>query len=278
MSNASNVTGDLQIRHPEYWTLQLHVGGEQLQFTLHDVDQENSLVVGHIPLDLSSGNHLKAVENAIYDNPVLLSDFGKVRILTDSMHFALLPQELMADEELAGEAFKALYPGMKGDLGLCRLHSGQCGLAFELEAGMMSFVQRTFNMPPVFHRLHPLCEHFLRSDAQRDTACLHLNLNPGLIDVVVTRKGQLLLANTFEATTVDDTLFYALHAWQSCGLDAQRDQMLLTGSKALRDAVTPALRRYVSYVMPMIFPAAALRIGHDAVKAPLELILLALCE
>ena len=79
-------------------------------------------------------------------------------------------------------------------------------------------------------------------------------------------------------TAPDDVVYYALHAWQSFNLEATRHELFITGEKALRDAVIPTLRKYVSYVMPSIFPAAALKIGQDAVKAPFELILLALCE
>ena len=60
--------------------------------------------------------------------------------------------------------------------------------------------------------------------------------------------------------------------------EATKNELFVTGSKALRDATIPTLRKYINYVMPSIFPAAALRIGQDAVKAPLSLILLALCE
>ena len=38
------------------------------------------------------------------------------------------------------------------------------------------------------------------------------------------------------------------------------------------------LRKYVKYVMPAAYPAAAMQLGHNAVQAPLELVLLALCE
>ena len=44
------------------------------------------------------------------------------------------------------------------------------------------------------------------------------------------------------------------------------------------EAVAPMLREYVTYVMPAIFPAAAMRIGMDAMKAPFDLILMSLCE
>ena len=56
------------------------------------------------------------------------------------------------------------------------------------------------------------------------------------------------------------------------------DELQLIGDRTVRDAVAPMLRNYVTYVMPAIFPAASMRMGHDAVKTPFDLILLLLCE
>ena len=97
MSNLSSTTANIDIQHPEYWTLQLAFGPSEVQYTLHDIDEENSLITGTLPLDLSCGSYLKAAENAIYDNPVLLNDYKKVRIMVESQHFMILP-EAFADE------------------------------------------------------------------------------------------------------------------------------------------------------------------------------------
>jgi len=63
------------------------------------------------------------------------------------------------------------------------------------------------------------------------------------------------------------------------GWTSSTDEMQLTGSREVRAQMSPLLRRYVKYVMPAIYPAEAMRLGRNAMQAPLELILLALlCE
>lgn len=277
MSNLSNSTANIDIQRPEYWTLQLAFAAEEVQFTLHDIDEENSLITGSLALDLSSGNYLKAVENAIYDNPVLLDDYKQVRIMVESQRFMLLPPEF-ADETDAQDAFEAVFSDVEGDFALCSLP--RCGvlIAYEMPKGLLGFLQRTFNMPPVVHHLYPLMEHFKQQDERRTGACLHLNLHEERIDILIVADGELVMANSFPCTEPANAIYYTLNAWQSFGLDANKNELFVTGGKPLRDATIPALRKYINYVMPSIFPAAALRIGQDAVKAPLELILLALCE
>ena len=69
-----------------------------------------------------------------------------------------------------------------------------------------------------------------------------------------------------------------MNAWRANGLDQLTDELQLTGDADMRAAMTPALRDYVKYVMPAVYPAAAMQLGRNAMQAPLELILLALCE
>ena len=77
---------------------------------------------------------------------------------------------------------------------------------------------------------------------------------------------------------VDDAAFFTLNAWTCFGLSADADALQLVGDSTMRDALAPVLRNYITSVMPAIFPAASMRMGHDAMKAPYDLILLLLCE
>ena len=97
------------------------------------------------------------------------------------------------------------------------------------------------------------------------------------LDVCVFRKGELMLANTFKLRDVEEASFYLLNVWQSLGLDVMTDELQLSADKSVRDVLTPQLRKYITYVMPIIFPASAVKIGQDAMKAPFDLILLSQC-
>ena len=277
MSNLSSTTANIDIQRPEFWTLLLNLRAADVQFILFDIDEDNSLIAGTLPLDLTSGSYLKALENAIYDNPVLLSDFKQVRVMVESQHFVVLPPEF-SDEFDAQDVFNASFPDADGDFALCSLPRCGVGIGFELPQGVLGFLQRTFNMPPILHHLYSVMEHYKQQDQNSDNACLHLNLHDDRIDILITDKQRLVMANSYPSTNSNDTVFYTLNAWKTFGLDALKDKIFVTGSKTLRDSVVPTLRNYINYVMPAIFPASALRIGQDAVKAPLELILLALCE
>ena len=101
---------------------------------------------------------------------------------------------------------------------------------------------------------------------------------PESMDVAIYRDGHLQCANTYPFDRVEDAGYYALNAWRTHGLDQLTDELQLMGDGAKRGEITPMLREYVKYVMPAVYPAAAMQLGRNAMQAPLELILLALCE
>lgn len=267
---------NINIRQPELWTLQLALEQRSISYMLYTDAQENSLITGSIDLDNSVGDYLKSLENAVYDNPLLLDDYKQVRVLIGSQHFVIVPPE--CDDFDAQDLLEVTFPDCDGDVAVCDLKRCGVKLAFEVPKGVLAFLQRTFNTPPVFHHLHPLCEHYKRLNEGSEISRMFLNFSPNHMDMVVYRKGNIVLANGYDYRSAQDAAYFALHAWDSLNLDRLTDEVQLTGSKEERDAIAPILREYIGFVMPAIYPAAAMRIGQNAMKAPFDLIMLALCE
>ena len=277
MSNLSNQTGNIHIERPELWTLELALHERVLRYMLFDREQSNSLIVGEILLESSGDGSLNALENAVYDNAALLYDYGQVRLLVDTPHFLFLPPTVTDDSE-ADMLLRAQFPEVEGDTAVCDLPGCDVRLAFALPPEMLGFLQRTFNMAPIVHHLQPLCEYYARFCRRSSVRRMFLNFHDERMDLVVFDHDKLQLANTFAVRSASDAAFMALHAWESLAMDVHNDELQLTGDKAVRDQVAPELRKYISYVMPAIFPAAAMRLSHDAMQAPFNLITLSLCE
>lgn len=280
MNNENKQSETVQLRHPELWRLVLGLDEEKLSYVIYSPAQENSLLMGDVPLPTGGESYLKSVENAVYDTGgLLLNDYGHVSVVVRSGRFMLLPPELGADEALAHDAYVAAMPEADGDFALCHLTKNDIDIAFEMPKGLLSFLQRTFNMPSIVHHLNPLCEHARQLNVSSETARMHVHVNAHTLDVAVFHGERLQLANSFCYSDVHDALYYVLHAWQSCNLNSREHEAVVSGNdKACRDELTAMLRKYVAYVMPGILPAAALRIGENAHLAPEELILQALCE
>lgn len=263
----------IEIQHPEAWELLVMIDDRQVNHILFTPHVANSLVLGRVE---RTDDTLKGLEDAIYDTPELLNEYKRVRVLVNSGHFILLPQ----DTEDADCLFlvRTAFPGDDGEALVNYLPSTGVKIACLLPNGLQAFLGRTFNYPQVCHRLAPICEHCHESSQGSDATRMYVHLSPGMMDVFIFREGKVQCVNTYPYPHVDDAVYYVLNAWRTHGMDQLSDELQLMGDNVMCAQLTPELRKYVKHVMPAEFPAAAMRLGRNALQAPLELILLALCE
>ena len=263
----------IDIQHPEVWELLIAVNGKQLDYILYTPTVANSLIIGEKVL---TDDSVQALEDAIYETPLLLGEYRRVRVLVNSPHFVLMPME--TDDSDCRMLVHEAFPGDDGDEAVCPMPLNGVKIACLLPHGMSAFLGRTFNYPAVYHHLFPFCEHFKGLNRGSDSSRMFLNLHEQSMDMVIYRDGELLCANTYPFTSTEDANYYALNAWRTNGLNQLTDELQLTGDRAMQAKMMPLLREYVKYVMPAVYPATAMRLGRNAMQAPLELILLALCE
>ena len=170
------------------------------------------------------------------------------------------------------------FPGDDGDAGVSLMPDNQVKIAWLMPRGMQAFLGRTFNYPMTYHHLQLLCEHFFGLNRDDGKSRMFLNLREGYMDLAIYREGKLQGANTFHFADHQDAVYYALTAWRAHELDQLADELQLMGDNAECAAMTPKLREFVKSVMPAVYPAAAMQLGRNVMQAPLELVLLALCE
>ena len=264
---------NIHIEHPEVWELLVSIDGKQVNYILHSPSVPGSLIIDGAEL---TADTLQALEDAIYDNEVLLNEYKRVRVVVHSQHFVLLPIDTPDDDCVA--LVHQAFPTDQGDVVLNVMSASNVKLVFLVPHGMQAFLGRTFNYPIVYHHMWPLCEHFKGIEAAGGLSRMFLNVNEGRMDMAIYRRGELMCANSYTFTSNEDATYYALNAWRSYGLDQLADEIQLLGDNTVRNEMTPHLRQYVKHVMPAVYPAAAMQLGHNAMQAPLELILLALCE
>lgn len=265
------------VKSPELWTLVLSVGDTAIDYLIYSDSRQDSPAMGRVPLDASLPDVQRAIENAVYDTPLLLDDYGAVRVLVHSSRFVILPGDTGEDN-----ATRMLEVAFGADAGaeamVCRMPRCDKVIAWRVPKGLPGFLGRTFNLPAVYHHLYPLCEHFYRLNSASDIARMFLSVRPGAMDMVVYRRDCLVAANSYEFRDTGDAAYFALHAWQSLDLDQQCDEIQILGARDLRDDLAERLKPYVKYVLPAIVPAAALRFGADVAHLPLDLVLLTQCE
>ena len=60
------------IGEPRLWRLAMRIGEKSLHVILLSTIEDNSLIYSEIPIDSANTDRLKALEEAVYENPLLL--------------------------------------------------------------------------------------------------------------------------------------------------------------------------------------------------------------
>ena len=279
MSSLSDTTSDIRIDDTSLWTLSLFIDARSINLMLHNDQIGDSLVCRRIDLAgrANEDEYLHALENAVYDNPLLLADFKRVNVSVDSRKFIFLPPGYGTDGD-ARQAFDEAFPDVDGDFAVSRGYNCRADVAFMLPRGVHTFLKRTFSNIPVRLHLEVLCSYF-RGQTNLSTVnkeAVYIRDGGGTVDICAFRQGRLQMANTFTCRSTDDIIFYTLALWNTLGFDATGDEIQITGDKAIRATLMPRLREYVTYVVPVMMPPAAMRLASDAAKAPFNLIALAI--
>lgn len=263
----------IHIEHPEAWELSVAIGDGRVDYILYTPTVANSLIIDSIA---RPDRTLQGLEDVIYDTPVLLNEYKRVRVVVHSRHFVLFPGE--TDDEDCISLLRHAFPDNEGEPAVYLLPLNEVKICYFIPRGLQAFLGRTFNYPILYHHLYPLCEHIKGLTHGDDRLRMFLNLKEESMDIAVYGMGKLQCANSFTFSSIHDAKYYALNAWRAHGLDQLTDELLLMGDPEACAALTPELREFVKSVMPAACPAAAMRLGRNAMQAPLELILMALCE
>lgn len=267
------------IREPGLWQLYLGIDRCAVEVMAYCPLEDHSLITETIPLDPAASSVTRAIEEAVYARPVLLGDYKRVSIVVRTDCFTLLP-DIVSDNGVIDEITAVYLP--QTATGHVIVDNPLPGLGAVLRMGVQeelyNFLMRTFNCPRLYHNLTPLCLYFNGSNKSGNVRKTFVNLRHDSFDIMAFGHGTLSIANTFSFRDPMDAVYYILACREMLGMDTE-DELLLCGNRGVRDTLTPILRQYLSFVMPVIFPSAMFKAGgQTAMNAPFDLIVLPLCE
>ena len=267
------------IRDCKLWNLYLAPDSDSIDVMAYCPLDEHPLLVDKINIDTSSTSRVMAIEEAIYDNPLLLNEFKRVTIVSRTDLYAIIPTPISADPDLTNSILTEMTGVSSSTLitdSLPLLDSSLCHL---MDSDLYNFFNRTFSNNVRFtHRLSALTRYYHGCHRSTGSLISHVNLRRSSFDIVLYNGDRLLLANTYRWENPVDALYYIIATRQVHGID-NNAAVILSGERDVREELTPLLKQHIPTVMPAIFPAAMFRAGGQvAMNAPTDLIVLPLCE
>lgn len=249
----------------------LSVASRSIDAAIFPIDGNGPLISRHIALDADS---LSALEDTVYNNPLLLSDFGKIDVLIDTMRFMVVPDNIASSSDLRSLLIESFWPGEPLDELYDSIADTPYTLLAAVDRKLLTFIRRTFSLSSVRHRLYPFINSCVSGAKNSEGAKMYVNLHSNATDIVYLKDGELIKANTFATDAVTDSIYYVMLMASTQGFDYSSDELVLCGDSGLREELMPELRKYFRYVMPEM--SIATRYGTQAIdlQVPFELLCL----
>lgn len=262
------------IPQPELWRMAMLISPQYLEVALYPPVESEEAIFRSFTLDPDAASPLKALEDTIYDNPLLLSDFKSIDGFIDTDSFILIPDSVPeADHEplleagaqipnhswrpIATEASPGVTLLMAADEELCR------------------FLTRTFFNIRLRHPLATLTALAARNASGVRSYAVMQRKRMNLISL---NNMKLLSANTFTYSEPIDAVYYILASRFISGIDESEHTLYYCGNPEATDPVMPIVRSYTARLLPPDTPPLPYRASRQSLEAHYLLTMLPLCE
>ena len=256
--------------------LYMAVGESDLDVMIYNTLEDNSLITASLALDPAKSLEGR-LRDAIYDNPVLLSDFRKVSMIVREPSTSIMPTA--ATEGGSYKELAALMPGDTGGI-LChdQLPRLDASVVYRLDRDAFHFMQRTFRSINIVHSLSVLTRFTHGTQGVSGSDATHVYLSPGFVHIIIYRGDNLMHAQRYKASTTEDIAYYITACREIHGTESQHPVIVAAPRERLKSALDE-LRAIFPNVVPAVFPSAMFRAGGDtAMNTPTDLIVMPLCE
>lgn len=260
------------VANPRLWRLgmELDMDGATLAVAAASSVGEEEMLVRRI--GLASGiAPLRALEDAVYDNPMLLADFDRTTILLRTPRFSVVPSELAEDADAVADAAALLWTSAdeRPRLFISPVAGTDASVLTACDADVAAFIGRTFADAKVEHALVPLMAYFAaKAPRCGDSAKVFAVVSSVGADLIVfDENSRLRGATSYVCASPDDMSYYAAAMAQVCGVASPELSFYVAGEAAVRDSVMDSLRRFAPNVMPWVMPA-----GQDVPFSLLEVV------
>lgn len=238
------------INSPELHKLAISIGLHSADIVITSRINDRTLITRHIdlPTDVDT---VHAIEEMVYDNPLLTADFYSVDIHIDNNRFFVQSGEDLS-VDTAQARIDTLWSRERTGLELVPvinpIEDDRSYLVTAIERPLKAFVERTWHKPYIQHRLSPDAHYHALNRTPGAMGTIHLDINDNRLDIIAFSRDGLLLINTYSILTIDDAIYYTLAVMQQLEYDNEADRIIVSGDTNARNALIDQLRRYASLV------------------------------
>ncbi len=239
----------------------LRVAPRSLSALIVGPESIDPTVIAHTE-ELTDGS-VKALENAVYDNPLLLSDFDAIDIIIATRNFFLFPPSAA---ELLDDMAAAMLPDISAEREIMAetIADGGPAIGYAVDADRLNFLRRTFSCARFHHSL-AVAGRLLGGFAPGFYALVN---SPGdLMLLSVQADSSLRYLNAPEAFGANDCAYHILAAAEN-----REPITLMCVDQELQASITDTITKVKpsSNILPPQLPEPLLNLRRQAPQAAFD--------
>lgn len=212
-----------------------------------------------------------------FANEFLSAQYKKVRIISCSKQYTLVPYEAMRE---GAETIYYSFCFDDDERVVLRnsLKELNLEIVFSLPAGLYEFCSRSFLAPQYIHHIAPEIRSTEKSSVNSDRKQLSVFIDGKMLDVVSMHKRELQFANSYSFDQLQDILYFITNVWKQQAMDQVNDELLIHAPNAVRVRLKEVLKVYFKNIRDIQTPSEHFFATKGFPNLPYDIQTLSLCE
>ena len=256
------------ITQPELWRCVLHVTPSRLNVAVVPPVAQEEMVAASVVLNPDAPTQLKGLEDAVYDNPLLLSDFRSVHCLVETPLCAVVPAPLATGPTAPMLLARAAGVDADSDLTVSSGEFGGAAILYKVSEALEAFLRRTFFGVTISNPLEEIGQAAVALSPRPDSAPAMLAVadTAASITLAAAQGGNLLMLNTFSVSHPADAAYYLLASRSILSLSPTDGTVRFAGQAPLARTVANIVSPYLQSVEFVTTPPELCGYGREAAR------------
>lgn len=191
---------------------------------------------------------LQHINEALQKNKELAIAFEKIVLLYQTNTYTLVPSPLF-NENKASEYLKFTVKILATDyVAYDEVKNSQITVVYIPYVNINNYFFENYGTFEYYHNTTLLLEKLTQVEKFSNTTNAYINVEKNFFDILIFKKGQLVLCNTFEYHTPEDFIYYILFVFEQLKLDPNKTPCILLGELSEKDELYNITYTYIKNI------------------------------
>ncbi|MDR1555502.1 MAG: DUF3822 family protein [Tannerellaceae bacterium] len=256
-------------------SIRLWSGG--LSFSAHNPSEGQSFFFREVEFNRTRPYIEWLKEDVFFANECLTWTYKRTYVLYVSQQYTLAPESLIPEKQRP-KLLSFNFPVPEKRCLANRLEEEKALIVFGINEENYEFCARSLTSPIFTHHITSQLITLKKQSRNGKTNQMFVVLHRRMVDIICFSASELVFVNSFDFEQLNDLLYYILCVWKQTGMNQLNDALFLAGDISLGTRITHFLQAYIQHIGRMEIPAKAYLLGGEILQAPIDLLLLSVCE